>query len=72
LDLANNVSELLGTVGVCSPSKLHRKRFLMVLHLGASDAVVAVNNVTVARFTHPVKQQRLDLQVFEVLLVVSH
>jgi hypothetical protein len=72
LDLTNNVSKLLSAVSVCGPSKLHWKRFLVVFHFGASDAVVAVNDVTVARFTHPVKQQRFDLQVFEVLLVVSH
>jgi hypothetical protein len=72
LDLVNNVSELLSAVGVCSPSKLNRERFFVVLHFGASDTLVAVNDVTVARFTDPVKQQRLDLQVFEVLLVVNH
>jgi hypothetical protein len=72
LDLANNVGKLLGAVSVCRPRELHRERFLMVFHFGASNTVVAVNDMTMARFTHPVKQQRLDLEVFEVLLVVSH
>jgi hypothetical protein len=72
LDLTDNVGELFGAVGVVSPCELDWERFLVVSHFRASNTLVAVNNVAVAWFTHPVKQQRLKLQVLKVLLVVNH